>query len=142
MVLWARRQEDEGGAVEDRIAGQLVDAEGVFVGEGFELPGVRLVKFPGKHRAPFDALELDGGRIAVAWIERVPDGSSTLRLGVFDAAGNRVGEPFHVPTQADPTDPHLLGSGQSGSHVVIWLDRPVGSKLRRGFVAGVSFDLP
>ncbi|MBW2260888.1 MAG: hypothetical protein JRG91_02860 [Deltaproteobacteria bacterium] len=142
VVLWAMRAQDEGGAVEDGLEGQLVDADGVFVGKSFEMPGVRLVKFPGKHRAPFDALELGGGKLAIAWIERVPDGSASLRLGVFDAAGNRLGEPFEVPTQADPTDPHLLGSGQPGSFVVTWLDRPLGSKLRRVFVAGVSFEIP
>jgi hypothetical protein len=140
IVLWARRDEDEGGAVEDRLSGQLVDAQGALVGKSFSLPDVRLVKFPGKHRAPFDALELGPGRLGVAWIERVPDGSALLRLGVFDAAGNRLGEPFDVPAQAGPTDPHLLGSGQPGSCVVTWLDRPVGSKTRRVYVAGVSFD--
>jgi len=139
LVLWAERDESEGGAVEDRLEAQLVDAQGAFVGSRFTLPDVRLVKFPGKHRAPFDALDLGGGRLAVAWIERVPDGSALLRLGVFDAAGNRLGEPFDVPVQAGPTDPHLLGSGQPGSYVVTWLDRPVGSKHRRVYVAGVSF---
>ncbi len=142
VVLWAMRQQDDGGAVEDRLAGQLVAADGSFVGKGLEMPGVRLVKFPGKHRAPFDALELGGGKLAVAWIERIPDGSASLRLGVFDAAGNRHGEPFDVPTQADPTDPHLMGSGQPGSFVVTWLDRPLGSTHRRVFVAGISFVLP
>jgi hypothetical protein len=140
VVLWAARDEDEGGAVEDRLAGQVVDAQGAPVGVSFSLPDVRLVKFPGKHRAPFDALELGPGRLAVAWIERVPDGSALLRLGVFDAAGHPLGEPFDVPAQAGPTDPHLLGSGQPGSFLLTWLDRPVGSKNRRVYVAGVSFD--
>ncbi len=142
VVLWAMRDQDEGGAVEDRLAGQLVAADGSFVGESFTMPDVRLVKFPGKHRAPFDALDLGGGKLAVAWIERIPDGSASLRLGVFDAAGNRHGEPFDVPSQADPTDPHVLESGQPGSYVVTWLDRPLGSTRRRVFVAGVSFVLP
>lgn len=140
VVLWAERDEDEGGAVEDRLAGQVVDAQGDLVGASFSLPDVRLVKFPGKHRAPFDALDLGSGRMGVAWIERVPDGSALLRLGVFDAAGHPLGEPFDVPALADPTDPHLLGSGQPGSFLVTWLDRPVGSKIRRVYVAGVSFD--
>ena len=139
IALWAERQEDDGGAVEDRLRGRLVAADGTFVGGSFEVDGVRLVKFPGKHRAPFDALEIGGGRVAVAWIARVPDGSSSLRVGVFDVAGERVGEPFDVPAQAGPTDPHLVASGQQGTFVLAWLDRPAGSSLLRVYVTGVSF---
>lgn len=140
IVFWAQRDEDEGGALEDSLWGQLVAADGTFVGEGFELPGVRLVKFPGKHHSPFDVLELEVGRIGVAWVQREHDGSATLRIGVFDAAGHPHKATFSVPTQAEPQDPHLVPGGQPGSWVLAWLDRPLGSKLMRVYVAGLVFD--
>jgi hypothetical protein len=140
VIMWVRRDEDEGGAVEDHLVGQVLDGGGEFVGESIELPQVRLVKFPGKHHAPFDVLGIEGGLLAVAWVERVPDGSAALRVGVIDAAGRQPDLPFVVPTQAEPTDPHLVESGQPGSVLLAWLDRPIGSKLRRVYVAGIAFE--
>jgi hypothetical protein len=140
VVFWAQRAEDEGGAIEDRLLGQVVSDDGTFVGAGFEVPGARLVKFPGKHHMPFDVMELGEGQVAVAWLQRGHDGSASLRIGLFDASGRPHGASLVVPTQAEPQDPHLCPGGQVGSWIVAWLDRPLGSKLRRVYVAGLSFE--
>jgi hypothetical protein len=76
----------------------------------------------------------------VAWIERIPDGSAALRVDVFDAEGAPLGAVLEVATQAEPTDPHLLPAGQPGSVLLAWLDRPIGSKLRRVYVAGLVLE--
>jgi len=142
VALWVERREDPGGGIEDRLSGQALAASGEFEGGGFEIPGARIVKFPGKHHVPFDAIDIGGGRMAVAWIERGTDGGSSLRVGVFERAAP-IGASFTVPSQADPTDPHLVpsgGAGGAGGHVIVWLDRPLGSAISRVFAAGLEFD--
>jgi hypothetical protein len=138
IAFWVRRDEDEAGAIEDRVAGQVLDAAGGFVGPGLVLDGVRLVKFPGRHCSPFDVIGVGGGRVAVAWVHREHDGGSSLRVGLFDAAGSPVDAGLTIPAQADPTDPHVLPGGQPDSYVLAWLDRPVGMRGHRVYAAGLA----
>ncbi len=138
FMFWVRRDEDEGGGIEDVVVAQPILGTGAFDGAGVELAAVRPVKFPGKHRMPFDAMSLGSGRIAVAWVHREHDGSVSLKVGLFDESGSPLSVPLLVPTLGTPADPHLVGSGQPQMVLLAWLDRPAGSQDERVLVAGLE----
>lgn len=124
VVLWARREQVTPGVMEDTLVVRSLGASGKLASKETQLPGVRLVKFPGKHRAPFDVLALGAGRLAVSWVHRGYDGSRQLRVQVYTTSGTPLTEPVVVPTWSHPADPHLVDGDRDGEVLLVFLDRP------------------
>ena len=128
VTVWTHDPWAEWGT---RVRARLFDANGVAVGDAFELGS------PNAGSAPAVAATADGGFV-VAWVEGSEGGSDILAMR-FDGDGVPVGEAWPVSTETRPeqSSPAIEACATTGDFVIAWhVDAGTPRVLTRRFASG------